>query len=84
MESITNEEMKPGRWAKKYRAKSLLAQINDTLSRGGSVVVSTYSRATEYKAKHAAMFRLSGRGDAVLVQRGKSWDNIMYCYINFY
>lgn len=69
---------------RKRDAAALLKQIQDTLDdpRGG-VMVSTYTKAWEFRHQHRGMFKLSKDGTSVLMQRGKHWDDIMYARVRF-
>jgi hypothetical protein len=47
-------------------------RLNAVLAAGGTVVVATYLRATQYRSRHAGMF--FERGGALYVRRGRSAD----------
>lgn len=74
---LTNDQMKAGRYAKWARARKKVAWINEQLKAGKTVQLTTYTRATRYTAKHAAMFKATRTG--AYVQRGKAWDCIDGC-----
>ena len=65
MNSITNSEMKAGRFAKWAEAR---------LAEGRQVCVSTMTNCTKYSAKHADMFSATKSG--LYVQHGKRWLNL--------
>jgi hypothetical protein len=79
---ISNEEMKAVRYGRWAAARELYAKIQDTLNAGGIVMMSTYTKHTQYEKKHIDMFRCTK--DGVYVQRGKSWDCISGCGFRFY
>ena len=56
----------------------LFTRIQAAFAAGRRVRIATYTRCTEFKPKHAAMFKTSSRdGDrGVYVQFGRRWD---YC-----
>lgn len=78
---MTNEAMKPGRFLRLHTAQQKARQIAAHLAAGGRVMVATYTKATFYDQRHAAMFRATRSG--LFVQRGKAWDCIDYCAIKF-
>jgi hypothetical protein len=53
--------------------QSYADKINAHLEAGGSVQVSTHSRATLYRKKHAGYFR-SGKGQSLYVRSGKRFN----------
>lgn len=79
--TMTNDQMKANRFLRLYQARQKLQAITDHLSIGGQVLIATYTRATAYSAKHAAMFKATKSG--LYVQRGKQWDCIDHCAIRF-
>jgi len=79
--SMTNDEMKPGRYLRWHKARRNAARIAAHLEAGGKVVIGTYTRATVYSKNHADMFRATRSG--LFVRRGKHWDCIDYCAIRF-
>lgn len=70
---IKNSEMIAGRFAKLAKGRKLMARIARCWDNGGFVRVGTYTRYTDYKAKHRDMFKMSKSGE-IYVQRGKRWD----------
>lgn len=76
---MTNEQMKPGRFLALHKARRMFRFIVRNLEAGNSVSVTTYTKSTNYKAKHKDMFKIVGKD--VFVQRGKSWDCINGCKI---
>jgi hypothetical protein len=56
-------------------------KIMETLKAGGAVIVATYTKATQYDARHIEYFKLSGK--SLYVRRGKHWDCIDYCALRF-
>lgn len=71
---MTNDQMKAGRFLSIHKARRMFRFIISNLEAGNSVSLTTYTRSTNYKPKHKAMFKIVGRD--VFVQRGKSWDCI--------
>lgn len=49
-------------------------ELNDHLSNGGMVQVSTYTNSTIYKQKHAGMFFM--KGDDLCVKHGRSSNKL--------
>jgi hypothetical protein len=47
--------------------------LNQHLTHGGVVQVTTYSRSVLYRAQHAGCFKTGADGN-LYVKRGKSWD----------
>jgi hypothetical protein len=78
---MTNDQMKPGRFLRWQQARRTTARITAHLESGGRVIVGTYTQATIYSKKHAALFRATNSG--LYVRRGKHWDCIDYCAIRF-
>lgn len=78
---LTNAEMKSDRFVRWANARAKVAKIKAHLGSGGVVIVSTMTRAVEYKTKHSEMFKATRTG--VYVARGKSWDCIDYSNIRF-
>jgi hypothetical protein len=74
---LTNDQMKAGRYARWAAARKKVAWINDQLSRGRTVQLTTYTRATRYTAKSAIAFKATRTG--AYVQRGRHWDCIDGC-----
>jgi hypothetical protein len=80
----TNEKLNgrtPGTYLRWHTARQTARRIAAHLAAGGRVVVATYTRATYYDQRHAAMFRATRTG--LFVQRGKAWDCIDGCAIRF-
>ncbi len=71
---MTNDQMKAGRFLSLHKARRMFRFISANLAAGNEIQLTTYTRSTVYKAKHAAMFKINGT--SVYVQRGKSWDCI--------
>jgi hypothetical protein len=71
---MTNEQMKPGRFLDLHKARRRFRFIVANLEAGNTVSLTTYTRSVNYKPKHVAMFKITGKD--VWVQRGKSWDCI--------
>lgn len=81
MTALTNDQMKPNRFARWAKARARVAKIKSHLSAGGRVVVGTMTKATVYSAKHVDMFKATKSG--AYVQRGKGWDCIDFCAVGF-
>jgi hypothetical protein len=71
---MTNAQMTAGRFLALHKARRMFRFIVSNLEAGNSVSLTTYTRSTNYKAKHKEMFKIVGKD--VFVQRGKSWDCI--------
>ena len=76
---MTNDQMKLGRFLRFHNARVLVAKIQAALEAGAIVQLTTYTKATRYKAQHAGMFKATKAG--AWVQRGKSWDCIDGCKV---
>jgi len=79
---LTNDQMTANRFARWAKARHKLALITDHLTTGRTVVVSTYTKATKYDARHVAMFKATRTG--LYVRRGKAWDCIDGCTVRVY
>ena len=75
-------DMKANRFGRWCEARKKLAEIIRALDSGKTVMVSTYTKATQYTAKHKSMFSASKTG--LYVQHGKSWVCIDYCKITIW
>ena len=75
--SLTNSQMIAGRFLRYARARQRVAWIKAQLTAGRIVQLATYTKATNYHAHHAGMFKATKAG--AFVQRGKSWDCIDLC-----
>ena len=75
--NLTNSQMIAGRFLRYARARQRVAWIKAQLAAGRIVQLATYTKATNYNARHAAMFKATKAG--AFVQRGKSWDCIDLC-----
>jgi hypothetical protein len=73
---LSNEQMKPNRFGKWAAARKRAAKIAAAFDAGAEVWTCTMTKRTKYTAKHASMFK-AGK-DAVYVQRGKSWDCLIF------
>jgi hypothetical protein len=71
VKTMTNEDMKAGRFARLACARKRLAFINRAFAAGKTVCLTTYTKQTRYTAKHADMFRATKSG--LYVQSGKNW-----------
>ena len=76
---MTHDEMKPNRFGRWCDARKKLNAILSALDSGQTVMVSTYTKATQYTTKHRNMFKATKNG--LYVQHGKSWVCIDYCKI---
>jgi hypothetical protein len=75
--SLTNSKMIAGRFLRYARARQRVAWIKAHLAAGRVVQLATYTKATNYDAKHVGMFKATKAG--AFVRRGKSWDCIDLC-----
>ncbi len=80
--AIKNSEMIKGRFAKLAKGRKLMTRINRCWDNGGFVRVGTYTRYSDYKAKHREMFKLGKSGD-LYIQHGKRWDCASGCSFQF-
>lgn len=69
---LTNDQMKPGRFARWAFARRLHRKIVAHLDAGGIVDLGTSVRVTRFKKQHRDMFR-AGK-DGLYIQSGKRWD----------
>jgi 3D (Asp-Asp-Asp) domain-containing protein len=76
---LSNDAMRPNRYAHWARARRMIQTIQDYLYAGHTVTIATHTRATRYTRKHSAMFKATRTG--AYVQRGKQWDCIDYCTV---
>ena len=72
--SLTNSQMKAGRFLRYALARKRVAWIKAQLAAGRIVQLITYTKATRYHARHADMFKATKAG--AFVRRGKGWDCI--------
>ena len=75
--SLTNSQMTAGQFLRYARARQRVAWIKAQLAAGRIVQLATYTKATNYNARHVDMFKATKAG--AFVQRGKSWDCIDLC-----
>jgi hypothetical protein len=75
--SLTNSQMIAGRFLRYARARKRIAWIKAHLAAGCIAQLATYTKATNYHARHADMFKETKTG--AFVRRGKSWDCIDLC-----
>jgi hypothetical protein len=75
--SLTNSQMIAGRFLRYARTRKRIAWIKGQLAKGHIVQLATYTKATNYHAHHADMFKATKAG--AFVRRGKSWDCIDLC-----
>jgi hypothetical protein len=62
----------------------LLESVQTHLKSGGIIMLSTYTKSTQYTgAKFIEYFKL-GRDGHILVKRGKHWDDAHYCKFTAY
>mgnify|MGYP007034017986 FL=1 len=76
---LTNDQMKPNRFARWSKARKQFAFIQSALASGKTVQVTTNLRATRYTAKHADLFIC--KKDGIYVRRGKGMDFIGWANI---
>lgn len=81
MPVLDNSQMRAGRYLRWHDARRKLRDILAHLTAGGAVLTFTYTRATRYTARHAAMFRAARSG--LYVRRGNSWECIDFTPIRF-
>lgn len=79
---LTNQQMIAGRFLKLAKGRKLMARMSSCWDKGGFVRIGTYTRYTDYKAKHRDMFKMSKSGE-IFVQRGKRWDCVFGCSFQF-
>lgn len=71
---MSNQQMKPGRYADWADCRKCVRWIQSELRAGRTIVVATYTKARQFDSRHVAMFKATRSG--VFVQRGKQWDCI--------
>lgn len=76
---LTNDQMKPNRFARWAKARKRINFILENLEAGRTVQIATYTKAVRYTAKHKEMFKATKTG--AYVQRGKNWDCIDGCNV---
>jgi hypothetical protein len=69
---MTNEQMKPNRFARMMENKTIYEKILDAIKKGFSIQITTYTHSKIYSKSE--QFKLGKSG--VYVQRGKNWDCI--------
>jgi hypothetical protein len=80
---ISNNEMIANRYGKWARARRIVKAIHGTLSKGGTVTITTQTHQWVYdKPKQAENFRATKTG--AYMQRGKRWECIDYCAVRCY
>jgi len=65
---------------------TLFERIQAHLAEGGKVLIATYTKATLYSPKHAAMFKAPTKPteQGVYVQHGRRWDYVISAeYVRF-
>ena len=79
---LTNDQMKPNRFAKLARGRMLYRRMNAAWDAGGFVRVGTATRYTDYRVKHRDMIKL-GKSGSLYAQRGRNWDCLDFCSFQF-
>lgn len=79
---MNNSDMKAGRFERWAIARRRVAGIRNWLERGGSVQLTTYTKAKIYRPACRDMFKANRAG--AWVARGKSWDCIDGTHISFH
>jgi len=79
---LTNEQMKPGRFAKLARGRKLFARMVACWNAGGTVSFGTALRVTHVKPAARDMIKLGASG-SLYMQSGKKWVCIDYCAFLF-
>ena len=77
---MNNADMKQNRILKLYTGKKRFNAINSHLNANGTVLICTYTKATQLTKKHINMVKL-GKSGSVYIQSGKNWNCIDYCGI---
>jgi len=86
---IANDQMISDRYGRAYRTRKLVRDIQATLRAGGIVILSTYTRHTQYdKPGHADLFKYSNARAYVRRPRSQKYD-IIYdgyagCAVSFW
>ena len=82
--TITNEQMKPGRYLKLAKGRKLYRRMNECWDRGGFVRVGTATRYSDLKPQHKGCIQLGKSGSLYMNLRGgKRWDCIDFCSFQF-
>jgi hypothetical protein len=79
---LSNDQMKPGRFAKMARGRKLYARMIACWDVGGFVRIGTVTRYSDYRAKHRDLVKLGASG-SLYTARGKHWDCIDFCTFRF-
>jgi len=80
---LTNDQMKPNRFAKLARGRKLYRRMQACWDAGGFVRIGTATRYTDYKPKHRDMIRLGQSGSLYAQCRGRTHDCIDWCSFQF-
>jgi hypothetical protein len=79
---MTNDQMKANRFYNWAKARRTVRNIQNHLSNGRTIVISTCTKATKYKKGHEQYFKATKSG--AWAQRGKNWECIDFCNIKVY
>ncbi|MEM8801096.1 MAG: hypothetical protein AAGF55_01025 [Pseudomonadota bacterium] len=79
---LTNDQMKPQRFAKLAKGRKLMARMAECWDRGGFVRVGTSLNYTDYKPKHRDLIEM-GRSGSIYARRGKRADCLDFCSFQF-
>ena len=76
---LTNDQMKPNRFAKLALGRKLYRRMQEAWDSGGFVRVGTATRYSDYYARHREMIKLGKSGSIYAQCRGKHWDCLDFC-----
>ena len=78
---MSNEDMIANRFLRWHLVRKKYNAIVKHLEADGTVYVCTAYKATKFTRKHIAMFKATKK--SLYMQRGKFWDCIDFCGIQF-
>jgi len=79
---LANKDMIANRYGQWARSRRIIKAIQDCLRNDGVVIISTYTKATQYDKRHVDMFKCDQNG--AYVRHGRRWDCIDYAGITCY
>ena len=80
---LTNEQMKPGRYAKLAKGRKIYRRMLACWDAGGYVRVGSATSYSDFKPQHRDRVKLGASGSLYMTLRGKRWDCIDFCNFQF-
>lgn len=80
---LTNEEMKSGRFLAIQKNRNVSRAAISALENGGTVVITTYTKSTIFRAKNAGMLKMGAKTGRLYIQHGKHWDGALVAALKF-